>query len=164
MNDLLTQSLLKNVSNYCKSLSDSDLAELTDFLCYGCYEREPKDWVKEFIDDFIGEKEWVDNLRDEKNPPAYFFKATSNTKEIIRLVRIDLLQESFSRFSYLLKNPLVSLSGSDKTNLKEILGEHKAMLEYQLEDEDSIVNSCEDGQELLDEKKRHLNFLGNLEI
>jgi DNA-binding MarR family transcriptional regulator len=164
MNELQHKSLDANLDRFCKDLSDSELSELTDFLVYGCYSEEPKEWVKDFIDDFIGNKEWAQNLADEKNPPQYFFKATRNTQEIVRLVRIGLLEKSFHRFSALTRNPLVSLTKSDKKNLKEILHEHKTMLEYQLEDEDFIRNSVgyvgyDEGEELVDEKKRHLKFL-----
>ena len=160
MNELQLKSLDANMDKFCKELSDSKLSELTDFLCYGCYSEEPKTWVKDFIDDFIGEKEWADNLSDEIKQPECFSKATINTQEIVRLVRISLLEKSFHRFSALTKKPLSTLTKSDEKNLKEILHEHKAMLEYQLEDEDSIINSVgDDGEELVDEKKRHLKFL-----
>jgi hypothetical protein len=161
MNELQHKSLDANLDRFCKDLSDSELSELTDFLCYGCYSEEPKAWVKDFIDDFIGEKEWVQNLADEKTPPQYFFKATRNTQEIVRLVRIGLLEKSFHRFSALTKQPLVSLTKTDKKNLREILHEHKAMLEYQLEDEDEIKRyvSEDEGEKLVVEKKRHMKFL-----
>ncbi len=161
MNELQLKSLDTNLDKFCKDLSDSKLSELTDFLCYGCYSEEPKTWVKEFIDDFIGNKEWVANLTDEKKPPEFFFKASRNTQEIVRLVRIGLLEKSFNRFSALTKKPLSTLTKSDEKNLKEILHEHKAMLEYQLEDEDEIKRyvSEDEGEELVVEKKRHLKFL-----
>jgi hypothetical protein len=161
MNELQLKSLDTNLDKFCKDLSDSELTELTDFLCYGCYSEEPKTWVKEFIDDFIGNKEWVANLTDEKKPPEFFFKASRNTQEIVRLVRIGLLEKSFNRFSALTKKPLSTLTKSDEKNLKEILHEHKAMLEYQLEDEDEIKRyvSEDEGEELVVEKKRHLKFL-----
>jgi hypothetical protein len=161
MNELQHKSLDANLDRFCKDLSDSELSELTDFLVYDCYSKEPKEWVKDFIDDFIGEKEWAQNLADEKKPPQYFFKASRSTQEIVRLVRIGLLEKSFHRFSALTKHPLLSLTKSDKNSLREILDEHKSMLEYQLEDEDEIKRyvSEDEGEELIVEKKRHLKFL-----
>lgn len=164
MKELQLKSLDANLDKFCKDLSDSDLAELTNFLCYGCYSEQPKAWVKDFIDDFIGDKEWRDNLSDEINKPEFFNKASRNTQEIVRLVRIGLLEKSFHRFSALTKHPLLSLKKTDEKSLKEILREHHSMLEYQLENEDLIINSVGDdeGQALVVEKKRHLKFLKNI--
>lgn len=47
----------------------------------------------------------------------------------------------------------------EKQMLSEIMYEHKAMLEYQLEDDKFIRNSDEEGEELVEIKKKHLNFL-----
>lgn len=162
MKDQLLKSLEKNLDNYCKTLSDAELAELTDFLLYGCYNSEPNEWVKEFIDDFFGLSEWADNLTDEINPKKYFFKASSNTSELIRTVRICLLELSFHRFNKTVKNRLAQLDETEKSTLKDILTEHKAMLEYQLEDEDFIRNLDESGEGFIKEKQKQVEFLNKL--
>lgn len=162
MNDFQLQSLDANLDNFCKDLSDVELAKLTDFLSFGCYTEQPSDWIKDFIDDFIGKKEWEDNLSDEIKKPEYFNKATGNTKELVRIVRVSLLAKSFERFLRLLKKEAkVVLSKEEKSTLKEILVDHQAMLEYQLEDEDFIRNSVgdEDGEALVEMKRKQLEFL-----
>lgn len=166
MNDFQLQSLDANLDKFCENLSDAELYQLIDYLLYGCYTETPKDWVKDFIEDFIedfiGTKEWEDNLSDEINKPKYFNKASGNTKELVRIVRVFLLAKSFERFSKLLKKePKVVLSKEEKSTLKEILVDHQAMLEYQLEDEDFIRNSVgdEDGEALVEMKRKQLEFL-----
>lgn len=159
MQDKLLKSLEKNLDNYCKTLSDAELAELTDFLLYGCYNSEPNEWVKEFIDDFFDFKEWEKNLSDEVNPPQNFFKANRNTSDLIRTVRLGLLELSFHRFNKTVKNNITQLDKTEKLILKDILTEHKAMLEYQLEDEDFTRNSDKDGEAFLEEKKKHVEFI-----
>jgi hypothetical protein len=162
MIDFQLESLNTNLDNFCKDLSDTELAELTDFLSFGCYTEQPSDWVKDFIDDFIGTKEWGDNLSDEVKKPEFFNKASINTQEIVRIVRISLMVKSFTRFKKVVKKePKVVLSKEDKSTLKEILRDHQAMLEYQLEDEDFIRNSVgdEDGEELVVLKRKQLDFL-----
>ena len=169
MNQLQLDSLDANLDRVEKALSDAELAELTNFLLYDCYTEKPSKFVAEFIEEFFGNKEWADNLSDEFNKPQYFFKASRNTQELIRLVRIALLEKSFNRFSKLVpKKPKVVLTKEDKTSLREILEEHQAMLEYQLEDEDFIHNSVGDeSEELVASKRKHLEFLekfGNLKF
>lgn len=170
MNQLQLDSLDANLDRVEKALSDAELAELTNFLLYDCYTEKPSKFVAEFIEEFFGNKEWADNLSDEIKKPQYFFKASRNTQELIRLVRIALLEKSLNRFSKLVpKKPKVVLTKEDKTSLKEILEEHQAMLEYQLEDEDFIRNSVdeEEGEELVASKRKHLEFLekfGNLKF
>jgi len=159
MNELQQKSFDANLDRVEKALSDAELAELTNFLLYDCYTEKPSKFVAEFIEEFFGNKEWADNLSDEIKKPEYFFKASRNSQELIRLVRIALLEKSFNRFSKLV--PKVVLTKEEKTSLKEILEEHQAMLEYQLEDEDFIRNSVgdEESEELVASKRKHLEFL-----
>ena len=181
MNPLEFKSLNANVSAFCKKLTDVELKDLTDFLNYGCYTDKPNKIASEFIADFCGNKGWDANLYDEKEKPQFFNRASMNDKELIKLVRVGLMQECFFRFTRILdgtpyvlptikrdvtkmavKVPLstlsnIKLSTQDKKTFKEIIKEHSAMLEYQLEDEDSVRKAG--GEELVDEKKRHKDFL-----
>lgn len=170
MNDLQYKSLEKNLNNFLKNLTDTQMVELTNFLLYDCYEKEPNKWIAEFIDDFFEREEWDKNLSDEIKKPEYFFSASRNTQELIRIVRIAVLEKSFNKIATLLeKEPKVKLTKKDKNTLSEILTEHQSMLEYQLEDEDEIRKHFDEdeGTMLIANKRKHLKFLetfGNLKF
>jgi len=169
MNKLQRKSLFTNLNNFTRELSDEKLIELTNFLVYDCHTEEAPKHIADFIDDFFGAKDWMDNLSDEIKKPEFFNKATSTVKELIRLVRIDLLETSFNRFHNLVKKSTKvkvvkevkpKLTNQEKTELKEILYEHKLMLEYQLEDE-KFIQECDNTDEgnLVDIKKRQVELL-----
>jgi hypothetical protein len=162
MNDLQAKSLDANLTTFVKPLSDKKLVELTNFLVYRYATDQPEKWVLDFVHEFVGEKDWNDVLSDEIKKPEYFNKASRNAHELVRVIRIWLLEESFRRFQLSLVKPKNILEPKDKASLIEILDEHKAMLEYQLEDEDAIRSVGEDGEELVQEKKKHLKFLENV--
>ncbi len=182
MNILELKSMDVNVTAFCKKLTNAELAEVTDYVVYHSTDTSIKlsQLCIEFIHEFFGEKDWKDNLDDEINKPEFFTKCTRNTQEIIRLVRIGLLQECFFRFINKTKEPVAAerkpfvsreegaklhishvsehkLSPSDRKALKEILNEHHAMLTYQLEDEKGVIDAG--GEELVAEKKRHKKFI-----
>lgn len=177
MNTLQLDSIHANVKGFCKDITLADLREITMYVCYNStdlnYKLSPL--TKEFILQMFGEKLWKDNQDDEIKKPEFFCKVSRNDQELIRLVRIGLLQEHFWRsekasdFTELktavkdlekkvdLKPDGYKLPSEDKTILTEILKEHQAMLEYQLEDKRSV--KAAGGQELVDEKERHLKFI-----
>jgi hypothetical protein len=169
MNELQQKSIDANLDKFCKDLTDIELGGLTNFIVYGCHSKKPHELAIQFIEEFFSTEEWDKNLSDEIEKPQYFNKASRNTQELIRVVRIGLLEKSFHRYlKGLLKQPKVVLTKEDKTSLREILEEHQAMLEYQLEDEDFIHNSVGDeSEELVASKRKHLEFLekfGNLKF
>jgi len=160
MNQLELKSLDANVTAFCKKLTNAQLVEVTDFVVYHSTDTSIKatKLSTEFVNEFFGEKDWNDNLSDELKKPEFFTKASRNTQEVIRLVRVGLLQECFFRLAKKTKEPSEDkLSAQDKKTLKEIINEHHAMLEYQLEDEDGVRKVG--GDELVAEKNRHKEFL-----
>jgi len=162
MNELQQKSLDANLDKFCKDLTDIELGGLTNFIIYGCYSKKPDELDSQFIEEFFSFEEWDKNLSDEIEKPKYFNKASRNTQELIRVVRISLLEKSFHRFlKGLLNQPKVVLTKGEKSTLKDILKEHQAMLEYQLEDKDFIINSVggEEGDELVATKQKELDFL-----
>lgn len=162
MNELQQKSLDANLEKFCKDLTDIELGGLTNFIIYGCYSKKPHELAIQFIEEFFSTEEWDKNLSDEIEKPQYFNKASRNTQELIRVVRIGLLEKSFHRYlKGLLKQPEVVLTKDEKATLKDILREHQAMLEYQLEDKDFIINSVrgDEGEELVATKQKELDFL-----
>lgn len=169
MNQQEFKSLNANVSAFCKGLTDMQLKDLTDDMNYNCYNKgfKPNAVATKFIEEMFSKKVWDDNLSDEINKPQFFNKVTMNDKELIRLVRVRLMQECFFRFMLLLNGtpntpskpiePKGLLSVMEKLNLKDILNEHYYMLEYQLEDEEGVRNVG--GDELVNEKKKHRDFI-----
>jgi len=179
MNQQEHKSLNANVSAFCKGLTDMQLKDLTDDMNYNCYNKgfKPNAVATKFIEEMFSKSVWDDNLSDEINKPEFFCKATRNDKELIRLVRIGLMQECFFRFMLLLngtpytpskpievkpKEPKGLLSVMEKLNLTDILKEHYAMLEYQLEDEEGVYKVG--GDELVNEKKKHRDFIEQFRI
>ena len=56
------------------------------------------------------------------------------------------------------------ISTKDKKTLAEILREHEAMLEYQLEDEEALTKYSDDEVDLVKTKKEQLKFIQNFSL
>lgn len=168
MKDFQIKSIADNLNEYVKDFTNEELATLVDEYCYGVLEtpfRKPSEMTMKFANEFIGEVEFARVITDVRNPDKLFLSSKDSTRELVRMLSMALMEKSFVRFEKLLKSKPIILSKEDKKNLREIRDEHEAMLKYQLEDEDAIRNTdSEEGQALVDEKKRHLFFLENLEI
>lgn len=165
MNQLEIKSINKHLTEFAKTLTNTQLIGLVEWFCYKSLEtpfEAPNDIAKKFIDTFFGEFVFANILSDERGHNNYFLKSSLSERELYNFMRIGLLQESFFRLKDSVDKPVAKpkedkLTLQDKKDLRDILKEHNAMLEYQLEDESDIIKTG--GQELLDEKKRHKEFI-----
>lgn len=178
MNDFVKKSLIANVSGFTEKLSDKELSDLTEFFCFKInvdVKSKPSNVELDFIDKVLGKSNWEDYMSDLILSPI-FLKASYSFRINFDFITKLLLAEVFFRFSTIVsetkptpKEKVVvktvaaeaKLKPKEKDTLKEILEEHQAMLEYQLEDEDYILGVGKDGKELLAQKKRHLKFIKN---
>lgn len=178
MKKYVRDSIIANVSNFTDTLTNEELNEVIQYFVYDSNNRTPvelTDLQLTFAVKFFGTDEWTNHIFDTVHQQMWL-KASNNTRENVVFIRQVLLSTAFFRFKNLMasKPQLVKpkpiklvkekdkLTPSDKKNLKEILEEHKSMLEYQLEDEDGIRSLDEDG-DLLKTKKRHLKFIEKYE-
>lgn len=189
MNQQQFTSLNANVKAFCKPLNDEQLIDLTDFLNYRCYDKEePTGFIKDFIEEFFSLRLWDENLYDEIEKPAFFNKASMTDKELIRLVRVGLLQECFFRSYVNLKvkktlvdttnepKPFVSREEGAKLRADKPKGPKEEKLSTQdkkdlkdilTEHHAMLKYQLEDedgvreagGNELVEEKKRHQKFI-----
>lgn len=165
MNNLQTESLAANVKAFCEKLSVKELTEVTMYVVYMSTVETytPSDTTKTFIDEIFGAKLWASNQYDEIKKPEFISRTSRNDQEFVRMVRIGLLQEYFWRTKEIARETtnktekIEILSTQDKKDLHDILKEHKHMLDYQLEDEETVRKVG--GEELVEEKRRHLSFI-----
>lgn len=179
--DFVRQSIIANVSAFVKKISDVELFDLVMFVCYtpnvAPTHSIENDVQRKFVDEVLGASDWKDYIDDLIKKP-YFFKCSYSFKTNLDFIEKILHSEVYFRFQATL-SPQVGekvvvkekekvvikyvdkplLTKSEKGTLSEILSEHKAMLEYQLEDEDAIRNCDDEGEALVDQKKKHLGFI-----
>lgn len=173
--NISTDSIFDNLTQFTDKLNDIDFIKLTNYVCRldDDSETKPDGFIAEFISEFFGDKEWEEMISDERGEQKYFFKSSASTRDLARTIRIGLMQKGFIRLSKNTKSakPVVTvkqnkLSKQDKDDLIDILVEHKAMLEYQLEDESSIIQTADDvaeGKQLVKDKKRYVKVIEKLD-
>jgi hypothetical protein len=173
MKDFEIKSIQVNLDTFLKGVDNDSFLELVDWICCHSLSKplsEHPPLAKKFAIEFIGEKEYTNLYLDSINPEVIFFKADFSTRELIRHMRIALMQESYFRLKAANKQKpkqaaksseiTLTLNKADHKNLIEILVEHEAMLRYQLEDTDAIRETDkEQGEKLVKEKIRHQGFL-----
>ncbi len=163
--DFVRQSIIANVSAFVKDLSNVEIYDLTMFVCYtpnvAPTHNTENETQRRFVDEVLGADDWRLYINDLIKKP-YFLSSSGSFRSNLELIEKILHSEVFFRFQDCMTPKVVEkplFTRDEKRTLGEIIGEHKAMLEYQLEDEDFIRNCGEDGEELVDLKKKHLNFL-----
>lgn len=164
--DFVRQSIIANVSAFVKDLSNVELYDLVMFVCYtpniAPTHNVETETQRRFVDEVLGENDWRMYMNDLINKPQYFLSSSASFRTNLELIEKILHSEVFFRFQDCMTPKVVEkplFTKGEKQTLTEILEEHKAMLEYQLEDEDFIRNCDEDGEELVELKKKHLTFL-----
>lgn len=164
--DFVRQSLINNVGKFVKPLSNIELYDLVNFVCYvpniAPTHNIENEVQQRFVDEILGASDWELYINDLIKKPQYFLSSSGSFRSNLEFIEKILHTEMFFKFQMMLsvkvEKPL--FTKSEKKTLSDILGEHKAMLEYQLEDEQSIINSCgDDAKELIELKKKHLIFL-----
>lgn len=169
MNQQQINSITKHLNAFIEKLTNEELVGLIRYICYKALAtpfEKPDKIASAFIDEFFGEITWAKILSDERDSTKIFMSASLTERELVRHMRIALMQESFFRLAEITDKPKIkkvktsNLSKEDKKDLTDILVEHRAMLKYQLEDEDAIRSVDEEaGDKLVDEKKKHLAFI-----
>lgn len=168
--DFVRQSIIANVGDFVKKISDVELFDLVNFVCYSPNiaptHNIENDVQRRFVDEVLGASDWSDYIDDLIKKPM-FFKCSYSFKANLDFIEKILHSEVYFRFQNTLTPKVVEvkkpkLTKNEKLMLTDILAEHKAMLEYQLEDEDYIRNCDDDGDEFVDMKKNHLTFLEKL--
>lgn len=180
MNNFVRQSLIKNTHAFCDKLTDTEMRDLAHYFVYEVNMediQDPNELQVKFIDEFFGMKEWENHLHDITKT-SYFLLASYTFRTNFDFITKILLSDVFFRFSKLVhtqedakpapKPKIIrqkpQISTKDKKLLAEILSEHEAMLEYQLEDEESIRKYDDEGGTLVDEKKKQLKFIQNFSL
>lgn len=170
MNDIVRKSLIANVTGFTKDLTDLEVKDLVGFICYMPSYKPTldidNDVQRKFVDEILGSDEWSNYIGDLIKLPI-FLKSSGSFRTNLEFIEKILHSEAYFRFENVLNNlkkEKAKLPSAEKTILKNILDEHKAMLEYQLEDEDFIRNCDNEGEEFIDEKRRHLKFLEEFKI
>lgn len=178
MKPYVKNSIIKNVCDYTDTLTNEELREVIEYFVYDSNNRTPvtpTDLQLTFAVKFFGSDEWSNFIFDTVHQQM-FLKSSNNTRENVPFIRQILLSNAYFRLKNILDSkpqevklkvvketkPKNQLTPNDKKILKDILEEHKAMLEYQLEDEDGIRSIDEDG-DLLKTKKKQLKFIEKYE-
>lgn len=163
--DFVRKSIIANVSAFVKDLSNVELYDLVMFVCYTPNIAPTHNVETETQRRFVGEvlgSNWTLYINDLINKPQYFLSCPHSFRSNLEFIEKILHSEVFFRFQDCMTPKVVEkplFTKGEKQTLTEILKEHKEMLEYQLEDEDFIRNCDEDGEELVELKKKHLTFL-----
>ena len=164
--DFVRQSIIANVGAFVKELSNVELYDLVMFVCYtpnvAPTHNIENDIQRRFVDEILGAENWRMYNNDLIHKPQYFLSCPHSFRSNLEFIEKILHSEVFVRFQGVMIPKVVEkplFTRDEKRTLTEILDEHKAMLEYQLEDEDFIRNCDEDGEELVELKKKHLTFL-----
>jgi hypothetical protein len=165
--DFVRQSIIANVGAFVKKLSNVELHDLTMFVCYtpnvAPTHNIENETQRRFVDEILGSHDWEMYINDLIKPKQYFLSSSGSFRSNLDLIEKILHSEIFFRFQVNMTPKIVIeplYTKQEKKTLTDILGEHKAMLEYQLEDEKAIIDSCgDDGEELIALKKKHLIFL-----
>lgn len=180
MNEFVRQSLIKNTHAFCDKLTDAEMRDLAHYFVYEVNmedRREPNELQVKFINEFFGMKEWENHLHD-LTKSSYFLLASYTFRTNFDFITKILLSDVFFRFSKLtyqqedakpapkpkVVNQKQWISTKDKKTLAEILREHEAMLEYQLEDEEALTKYSDDEVDLVKTKKVQLKFIQNFSL
>lgn len=94
--DILKEYLQNNVIKYCDKLTQKELLDLALFLGGGFYSKEPNTKILNFINIFIGEKNWNEfyELEIKKTRTTYFSNIkiiSSNIAELYEYVSYQSL-------------------------------------------------------------------------
>lgn len=178
MNPLIRQSIIDNVHAFCDKLSDKELQEVVSYFVYEVNMKdrpEPNEIQLRFIDEFFSLKDWNYHLEDVDNA-KYLLRSSATLRTNLDFIQKVLLSDAFFRFMNLVgksippakpkrePKPKPTLTPTEKKLLTGILQDHEAMLEYQLEDEESIAKYSDDEVDLVALKKEQLNFLQNFSL
>jgi hypothetical protein len=164
--DFVRQSIITNVGNFVKNISNLELYDLVNFVCYvpniAPTQNIENETQRKFVDEILGTNDWELYINDLIKKP-YFLSSSGSFRSNLDLIEKILHSEVFFRFQETIKSKVVEkplFTKGEKQTLTDILDEHKVMLEYQLEDEKSIIESCgDDSEELIKLKKKHLKFI-----
>lgn len=183
MNALIRQSIIDNVHAFCEKLTDAEMQDLVSYFVYEVNMKdrhEPREVHLRFIDEFFDIKDWLKHLHDVDNA-QFFLGASITLRTNLDFIQKVLLSDTFFRYTTLLhkvedlqdakpapKPKAVKqkpqISTADKKTLSEILREFEAMLEYQLEDEESLTKYSDDEVDLIKQKKKQLKFIQNFSL
>lgn len=169
MNTFQLKSFEANLKAFIEPLTLSEFIALTEWFTYDLAATPfvaPNELCLKFITEFFGDETFVRILSDVRGENKSFLKSSLSERDLFETIRSGLTQIAFFKLRRLHaeKPKGLILAKADKKNLNKILAEHGAMLRYQLEDEDFIRNSDSEGDELVEEKKRHLAFIEKLGI
>jgi len=171
MNQIIRQSIIDNVRAFTDKLSDDEVRTLIDYFCYEVNmsdRKDPGELETRFIDEFFGAIDWAKHLQDVDST-KFFLLAPISLRNNLEFIQKILFSDAYFRFSMLLaKQPEPKtititktrdlFTPTEKKTLREVLGEHQSMLEYQLEDEDQL-HRYDDTGDLVSTKKKHLKFI-----
>lgn len=165
--DFVRQSIIANVGAFVKDLSNVELYDLVMFVCYtpnvAPTHNIENDIQRRFVDEILGVENWRMYNNDLIKKPQYFLSCPHSFRSNLEFIEKILHSEIFFRFQGCMTPKVIEkklYTKEEKKTLTEILDEHKAMLEYQLEDEKSIMEACgDDSDEIIKLKKKHLNFI-----
>lgn len=154
---LIKNSIQANVSSAVKQLTDKELHDLAEFLCYESVsdkDAKPNELQAKFITDVIGDGLWRDHLYDAFTKDSFFLKTSGSGREFIANVNRILLIECYFRFRALLvkpKEPSLKLSGQEKADLKLVL-RHLVRENDDLIEDEASTNKYFEGNELVEVK------------
>lgn len=104
MTEFEIESIHANLKEFLKDVNTTDFIALVESICYTGATitfAEHSVLAKKFITEFFSEEVFGNFHWDETHSEQFFLRANITSRELLRCLRIALMQESFSRLKAL---------------------------------------------------------------